>query len=47
MELRVCMLIVKRFRIDSGVRKGCIMSPWLFNKYIWKCDEGGENKEWE
>ena len=19
------------FRIDSGVRQGCIMSPWLFN----------------
>ena len=24
------------FRIDSGVRQGCIMSPWLFNvMYIW------------
>ena len=23
------------FRIDSGVRQGCIMSPWLFNVYIW------------
>ena len=22
------------FRIDSGVRQGCIMSPWLFNVYI-------------
>ena len=21
------------FRIDIGVRKGCIMSPWLFNVY--------------
>ena len=20
--------------IDSGVRQGCIMSPWLFNAYI-------------
>ena len=23
-----------RFRIDSGVRQGCIMSPWLFNVYM-------------
>ena len=22
------------FRIDSGVRQGCTMSPWLFNIYI-------------
>ena len=22
------------FRIDSGVRKGFIMSPWLFNVYM-------------
>ena len=21
------------FRIDSGVRQGCIVSPWLFNVY--------------
>ena len=24
---------IQRFRIDSGVVQGCIMSPWLFN--IW------------
>ena len=24
----------ERFRIESGVRPGCIMSPWLFNVYI-------------
>ena len=24
----------KRFRINSGVRQGCIMSPWLFKVYI-------------
>ena len=23
------------FRIDSGVRLGCIMSPWLFNVYYY------------
>ena len=22
------------FRIDSGVRRGCIISPWFFNVYI-------------
>ena len=22
------------FRIDSGVRQGCIMGPWLFNVYM-------------
>ena len=22
------------FRTDSGVRQGCIMSPWLFNVYM-------------
>ena len=24
----------ERFRVDSGVRQGCIMSPWLFNVYM-------------
>ena len=24
----------ERFRIDSEVRQGCIMSPWLFNVYM-------------
>ena len=24
----------ERFRIDSGVRQGCIMFPWLFNVYM-------------
>ena len=24
----------EQFRIDSGVRQGCIMSPWLFNIYM-------------
>ena len=22
------------FRMDSGVRQGCIISPWLFNIYM-------------
>ena len=22
------------FRFNSGVRQGCIMSPWLFNTYM-------------
>ena len=25
---------IEQFRIDSGVRQGCIMSPWLFNVYL-------------
>ena len=24
----------EQFTIDSGVKQGCIMSPWLFNVYI-------------
>ena len=24
----------EQFRIDSGMRQGCIMSPWLFNLYM-------------
>ena len=24
----------KQFRMDSGKREGCIMSPWLFNVYM-------------
>ena len=32
-----------RFRIDRGVRQGCIMSPWLFNVYMDEMREGGEN----
>ena len=35
------------FRIDSEVRQGCIMSPWLFNVYIDAVtkDENGEGKK--
>ena len=32
--VRVKMGESERFRIDSGVRQGCIMSPWLFNVYM-------------
>ena len=31
-------------RIDSGVRQGCIMSPWLFNLYMYS-DERSENED--
>ena len=24
----------KQFKMDSGVRQGCIMSPWLFIVYM-------------
>ena len=24
----------EQFRIGSGVRQGCIISPWLFNVYM-------------
>ena len=24
----------ERFRVDSGVRQECIMSPWLLNVYM-------------
>ena len=30
------------FRIDTGVRQGCIMSPLAF-KCIYGCSDGGEN----
>ena len=30
----------ERFRIDSGVKQGCIMPPWLFNVYV-----DGDRKE--
>ena len=33
--------------IDSGVRQGCIMSPWLFNVYMDEVIKGenGDGKE--
>ena len=40
------------FWINSGMRKGCIMSPWLFNVYVGammeevKMGMGGEEREW-
>ena len=37
-DISVCVRVkwgeCERFRIDSGVRQLCIMSPWLFNIYI-------------
>ena len=36
------------FRIDSGVRQACIVSPWLFNIYIYgRSDEVVENRDGE
>ena len=37
----------ERFRIDSGVRHECIMSPWLFNVYMdgVKMGDGKEGRE--
>ena len=35
-------------RIDSGVRKDCAMSPWLFNVYMdaVKMWDGKEERKW-
>ena len=43
---------IERFRIYSGVRQGCIMSPWLYNVYMdgvmkegrdsWEMGESGD-----
>ena len=44
--VRVKQGVSEWFKIDSGVRQGCIMSAWLFNIYIYiyGCsDERGEN----
>ena len=37
----------EHFRIDGGVRQGCIMPPWLFNIYMYavKKGEDGDEKE--
>ena len=38
----------ERFRIDTGVRQGCIISPWLFNVYMDAVMKGvkmGDGKE--
>ena len=32
--VRVKEVESERFKIDSGVRQGCIMSPWLLNLYM-------------
>ena len=37
-DISACVIMKRgeseQFRIDSGVRQGCIMSPWLFNVYM-------------
>ena len=32
--VRIIGSVSEQFRIDNGVRQGCIMSPWLFNVYM-------------
>ena len=34
MSVRVKEGESERFRIDSWMRQGCIVSPWLFNVYM-------------
>ena len=44
---RVSVVNHHDFRIDSGVRQGCIMSPRLFNVYMdgyERGENGGEEK---
>ena len=35
----------ERFRIDSGVRQGHIISPWLFNVYMDAVLKEGEDRD--
>ena len=35
MELEVGMELNKWFQVNVGLRQGCVMSPWLFNVYIY------------
>ena len=37
----------ERFRIDSGVRQNCIISPWLFNVYKKCTNEISKNENGE
>ena len=30
----------EHFRIESGVMKGCVISPWLFNVYMERSENG-------
>ena len=38
-ESRTCVLVgiygSEWFPINVGLREGCVISPWLFNIYIW------------
>ena len=34
MGIYVDSVACEQFRIDSGMRQECIMSPWLFNVYM-------------
>ena len=33
--VRVGNDVSERFLVNVGLRQGCVMSPWLFNVYIW------------
>ena len=39
LESRACVLVgndvSERFPVNVGLRQGCVMSPWMFNVYIW------------
>ncbi len=35
--MRVNGELSESFKVEVGVRQGCVMSPWLFNIYMDRC----------